>query len=159
MGSGDKSGRRGFISRIGVAAGAIAVAAPQRAIAQHTGRALGVVPEQSIGRWKIATIYGVHFGAVPVVLEDASGERFQVDVLRRDPDPARPDGVGNTDVLSVYVANRGDGDTATHEEQGLAAMALADALAVGDVTVPEGLLTFSERLVQHPGEAYSVPLV
>jgi hypothetical protein len=159
----DRSGRRSFISRVGVAAGAVAALTPSTALARLGDRAqigaLGLVPQQNIGGWTIVAIHRVRFGAVPVVLEDARGERFQVDILRRDSRPDTPDGIGNTDTFSVYLSNRGDGGKATREEHGLGALALAKALGDGEVEVPDDLLTFAERRARHPGEAYSVPLV
>jgi hypothetical protein len=119
---------------------------------------LGLRTQQIIGQWIIVAIHPVRFGAIPVVLEDVRGERFQVDVLRRDSRPDAPEGIGNTDTLSIYLSNRGDGGKVTREEHGLGALALAKALGEGEVQVPDDLLTFAERRDRHPGEAYSVPV-
>jgi hypothetical protein len=165
MSNGDRSGRRSFLSRVGVAAGVVAVAAPERALAQTLTAAvpgaappLGLEPSQHIGRWTIVEVHPVRFGAVPVILEDGDGERFQVDVLRRGPNPDAAEGVGRTDMLSVFLSNRGDGETATREEHGLGALALAAALDRRGAEMPDGLLTFEERATRHPRAAYSVPL-
>jgi hypothetical protein len=166
MSNKERSGRRGFLSKVGVAAGAVAIAAPQRALADITGvtsernepSALGLEVSQRVGQWTIVAVHGARFGAIPVIMQAAAGGRFQLDVLRRDADPTRPDGVGNTGSLSIYLANSGDGDTPTHEEHGLGAMALADALAVSNAALPSELLTFAERNERHPRAAYSVPL-
>ncbi len=165
MSKDDRSGRRSFLSRVGVAAGAVAALAPRTALAERVGSLasesrgpLGLAVSQRVGRWTIVAIHPVRFGAIPVVLEGADGERFQLDVLRRDTRPDVPDGIGHTDTLSVYLSNRGNGGKVTHEEHGLGALALAKAIDDGQVTVPNDLLTFAQRHERHPGEAYSVPL-
>jgi hypothetical protein len=168
MSNGDRSGRRSFLSRVGVAAGAIAVVVPERALARETlGQLTGASetmapfalrPAERIGRWTVVEVHPVRFGAVPVILADGDGEQFQIDVLRRDGHPDAPVGVGQTDTLSVYLSNRGDGDTATREEHGLGALALAAALDRREAQIPDGLLTFAERAAMHPRAAYSVPL-
>jgi len=111
-----------------------------------------------IGRWTVKRVYGVHLGAIPVVLQPDAGEAFQVDLLRRDADG--PAGVGNTPSLSLYVANRGDGAAPTTEENGLGAMTLANALAEREragAQVPS-LMTMRERLASYPDGIYSVPV-
>jgi hypothetical protein len=97
----------------------------------------------SLGRWTVVAVHPIHHGAVPVVLATADGRRYQVDVLARD--PAGPQGVANTEQLSLFVANHGDGRTSTDEEQGLGAMALAVVL-------------LQERSTRHPQGAFGVPL-
>lgn len=104
---------------------------------------------------QVVTVHAVTFGALPVVLEAPGGERFQVDVLARD--PAGPQGVGNTEHYSVYVSNRGDGETSTNEAQGLGAMALARVLEGEAHQIPP-LQTLRSREAKHAGEAFGVPL-
>ena len=111
-----------------------------------------------VGRWTVVRVYGVHLGAIPVILQPDDGEAFQVDVLRRDADG--PAGVGNTPSLSLYLANRGDGSSPTTEEHGLGAMTLAHALAEREragADVPS-LMTLRERLASYPDGIYSVPV-
>ena len=111
-----------------------------------------------LGRWTVVAVHPVHFGAVPVVLATEDGQRYQVDVLARD--PGGPEGVANTQQLSLFVANHGDGRTATDEEQGLGAMALAEHLRAREVagwSAPP-LLTLHQRATQHPEGAFGVPL-
>lgn len=101
----------------------------------------------------------MHLGAIPVVLATASGQRYQVDVLARD--PAGPPGVANTERLSLFIVNSRASDGAagrrtTDEEQGLGAMMLAQAL--GDATPPAGLLDHGERRRRHPRGAFALPL-
>lgn len=114
---------------------------------------------QTIDRWTIVRVHPVHLGAVPVVLATASGQRYQVDVLARD--PGDPRGVASTEHLSLFVvdtkaSSSSDGGRPTDEEQGLGAMVLAQALA--DQAPPTGLLTLHERQRRHPRGAFGVPL-
>lgn len=111
-----------------------------------------VLPDTDV---RVVTIHPVTYGALPVVLETQRGERFQVDVLARDPEG--PQGVGNTEHYSVYVSNRGDGGTSTDEAQGLGAMALARALEAESAALPE-LMTMRARASAHPGGSFGVPL-
>lgn len=116
--------------------------------------AVGVV----LGRWTVVAVHPVHMGAVPVVLSTEDGARYQVDLLARD--AGGPAGVANTQRLSLFVANHGDGRTATDEEQGLGAMALAEHLRAREAagwTAP-ALLTLHERATQYPEGAFGVPL-
>jgi len=115
-------------------------------------------PGSTVGRWTVAALHDVHLGGIPVVLSTADGERFQVDVVRRDCSPGAPAGVGNTASLSVFVLNDGDGSKATHEEHGLGAMALAEALnrrEAEGAAIPQ-LLTLAERQSRFPRGVYSV---
>ena len=104
---------------------------------------------------RVVSIHPVTCGALPVVLETKDGDRFQVDVLARDPEG--PQGVGNTEHYSVYVSNRGDGGTSTDETQGLSAMALARALEIEGAALPT-LMTLRARESAHPGGSFGVPL-
>jgi hypothetical protein len=100
----------------------------------------------------------VRFGAIPIVLATDDGRRYQVDVLARDDDG--PPGVANTEHFSLYVANQGDGEMPTDEEQGLGAIALARALAEHEARaqqLPE-LLTLRQRMAEHDGAAFGVAL-
>lgn len=118
-----------------------------------------LAPGQPLDRWTVVRVHPVHLGAVPVVLATESGQRYQVDVLARD--PAGPEGVASTNALSLYVvdvqaARESDGSRPTNEEQGLGAMMLAQALH-GEAP-PAGLLTLAERQRQHPRGSFGVPL-
>lgn len=111
-----------------------------------------IQPGTRIGRWTVRAVHGVRMGAIPVVLASEEGEEFQVDVLRRDNAPGAPAAVGQARTLSVFVVNGGSGSTATLEEQGLGAMALAEALARREdegAAVP-ALLTLRERTARFP---------
>jgi hypothetical protein len=116
----------------------------------------GVAPGVRIDRWKIVAVHPVRFGAIPIVLATEDGRRYQIDVLARD--DAGPQGVASTDRLSLYIANQGDGEMPTDEEQGLGAIALARALAEHErraQALPE-LLTLRQRIARHEGEAFGV---
>ena len=63
-----------------------------------------------VGKWSIEQVHPVRFGAIAVVMRTPEGDAFQVDVLRRDRSVA---GVAETEQLSVFVANRGDGSKVT----------------------------------------------
>lgn len=104
---------------------------------------------------RVIAVYPVTLGALPVVLETHAGTRYQVDVLARD--PSGPQGVGNTEHFSVYVANRGDGGTSTDETEGLGAMALARVLEANDNDLPK-LMTLRDRESEHPKGTFGVPL-
>jgi hypothetical protein len=112
----------------------------------------------TIDRWRVVAVHPVRFGAIPVVLRTHQGRRYQVDIMARD--PAGPPGVANTHRFSLYVANQGDGGSPTDEEEGLGAIALANALAEHEAraaTLPE-LMTLAQRNAQHDGRAFGVPL-
>ncbi len=104
---------------------------------------------------RVVAVYPVTLGALPVVLETQAGGRYQVDVLARDANG--PQGVGNTEHFSVYVANSGDGGTSTDETQGLGAMALARVLESSQHELPK-LMTLRDRATQHPEGTFGVPL-
>lgn len=118
-----------------------------------------LAPGRALDRWTVVRVHPLHLGAVPVVLQTASGKRYQVDVLARD--PAGPEGVASTDALSLYVVDvqadrQTDGSRPTDEEQGLGAMVLAQALRAE--APPDGLLTLAQRQRQHPRGTFAVPL-
>ncbi len=117
----------------------------------------GLAPGQAVDRWTVIAVHAVHLGAVPIIVANADGSRFQVDVLARD--LAGPSGVARTERFDLFIANHGDGATATEEEQGLGAMALAEVVRAHEAKadVPP-LLTIGQRASQHPQGAYGVPL-
>ncbi len=114
-----------------------------------------------VDRWSIVAIHAPRMGAVAFVLETSDQDRFQVDVLRRDRRPRAPAGLHQTNSLSLFLANRGDGRKATDEEQGLGAMALGQLLSAMETeghVGTDGLLTHRGRRESHPIGAFSVPL-
>lgn len=103
----------------------------------------------------VAAVHAVMLGAVAVVMRRPDGSTFQLDVLAR----AERDGsIAQSSRCSVFAVNGGTGRSATAEPDGLAAMALADAL-----TTAEGaglsalpLMTHAERARRHPMGSYRV---
>lgn len=151
---------------VGLGVAAVGVAVVGQAALVNTDEvgaepgALGpVVAGASIDRWNVVAVHPVRFGAVAVVLATTDGRRYQVDVLARDPEG--PQGVANTERLSLYVSNRGDGSAPTDEEQGLGALALANTLqgyeAQTGAELPQ-LMTLDQRNAKHPGGSFGVPL-
>ncbi len=167
--------RRGFLTFAGVGAGIVAAGAvgsrvakgapsepppppahpgpPDDAVAALFG---DLVAGGALGDCRIERVYGLHQGAIPVVMTCSAGTRFQLDILRRD--PSGPAGVGNTDTLSVYVANQGDGHSPTRESQGVAAMELAAFLAERGASPPPGLFTLDQRRARFDHARFAVAL-
>ncbi len=166
--------RRGFLAATGIGAGVVAAGAlgarlaasssppsspaapgPDEAVRKLFGE---LTAGGALGDCRVERVYGVYLGAIPVVMTCSRGTRFQVDVLRRE--SGGPLGVGNTDNLSLFVSNQGDGDTRTDEQQGLAAMTLAAALEerLKAGAEPPRLMTLDERLRAHPEASFAVPL-
>lgn len=100
--------------------------------------------------WEVVTIEPLVMGAVKVQLRGESGAAFGVEVLARDSSPLALAPPGRTERFAVYVNNGGDGRSATAEEQGLAAMALAQIVARNEEHVAtDGFMTQGERLAGH----------
>jgi hypothetical protein len=118
-----------------------------------TPRANGTHPFKvgsKIARWTIKSVRPVQQGALSVLVVDAEGHEFTLDVLARDLNPLAPRAPAEADGVAIYVRNGGNGWLPTVEEQGLAAMTLATYLsAKGHGSIP-GLLTMSERLATIP---------
>jgi hypothetical protein len=103
------------------------------------------------GRWRVVSVLPVKLGAVPVVLESRHGERFQVDVLRRDRSARARRGLSETRGYSLFLVNRGQGDTPTQEDHGLAVLWLAALLRPREHTQASVvLLTQRERTQRFP---------
>ncbi len=143
-------GRRELFGAVGVAAvgasssrralgAAVKVAGPDVLL-----RRAGVAPSAVFGSCKVIDIGHDAQGAVSVGLQGSDGRRFVLEVLGND--PLTP-GVASAGRLAVYVNNHGTGDTATDEEHGLAAMALAAHLTRREAAGAElpVLPTLSER--------------
>jgi hypothetical protein len=103
-----------------------------------------------LDRWTIARVEPLHRGAVTLTLAGADGRAFRLEILARDASPLAPRPPAVTERFAVHVCNGGDGWLPTVEEQGLAAMALARAIAVNEQAVEvTGFLTHAERLTHH----------
>ncbi len=111
-----------------------------------------MLPEgQRFGRWRVVSVLPIKLGAVPVVLESRRGERFQVDVLRRDRSTRARRGLAETREYSLFLLNRGQGDTPTQEDHGLAVLWLAALLRPRERTAGTvALLTQRERTQRFP---------
>jgi hypothetical protein len=102
---------------------------------------------RDLGPYRVDYVGAIERGGIPVILA-IGAHRFRVDVLRVDPsDPTT--GIGVAGSAAVYLRNGGDGTTATDEQQGLGAMALAHEILrrereEGRVPSP-ALLTRGER--------------
>lgn len=109
-------------------------------------------PGTRVGNCEIVSLHAPVAGAIPVMLATGAGRRFQLDVLRRDPDEGSSRSVSVSRSLAVYVCNGGDGSHATDEEQGLAAMALAALLERRERSgaARPALLTMRERAERFP---------
>ncbi|MFO0589733.1 MAG: hypothetical protein U0441_19495 [Polyangiaceae bacterium] len=100
--------------------------------------------------WQVVRIEALDMGAVRVQLKGESGVAFAVEVLARDRSglAARPP--AQTEKFALHVSNGGDGRMPTAEEQGLAAMALAQIVARNEDGVSDaGFLTHGERIEAH----------
>jgi|KBSMisStandDraft_5_1062788.scaffolds.fasta_scaffold183918_2 hypothetical protein len=110
-----------------------------------------LVDGSTLDRWMIVHVFDVREGLIPVEMATiADGGHFKVALLRRD--PAGPRGVADTQQLSLFISNKGDGGTTTPEEQGQGIMALAGALTMREEggAKPPALSTMAERRVAFP---------
>ena len=107
-------------------------------------------PGARLARWTIVAIEPLRAGAVTVVARGEDGHDFRLEVMARDAAPLAPKPPAETDRLAVYVRNGGDGWLPTVEEQGLAAMTLAQILRRNEASCSvSGLLTHAERIDKH----------
>jgi len=89
-------------------------------------------------------------GAVSVQLSGDDGELFYVDICARDRGHNAPVAPASTDLCDLFVANEGSGHDPTIENQGLAAMALAEVVRSNERDVDmNGMLTLTARLENH----------
>jgi hypothetical protein len=112
-----------------------------------------IAPLQSgsrLARWTVVEAKPVDLGAVVVTLRGDDGHDFRVEILARDTSPLAARPPAQTDRFALHVCNGGDGWLPTVEEQGLAAMTLAQIVASNERTVAvDGLLTHAERIARH----------
>ncbi|AKT36180.1 hypothetical protein [Chondromyces crocatus] len=102
------------------------------------------------GRWTVVRMEPLRRGAITVTVAGADGRPFCLEVLARSHAPRTPHPPGFTERFAIYVCNGGDGWLPTCEEQGLAAMALAQVLGANEGEAElEGFLTYVERLELH----------
>ncbi len=124
-------GRRKFLGTVGATAAVLAAARTLEGSggAGTTTEPLavaGVLPRARFGACEVVSLESMKDGAVSVRFADSAGRPFEVELLGYD---SRTPGVARAGSLGVYLNNKGRGSTATIEEHGLAAMALARHLA------------------------------
>ncbi|MEM6962059.1 MAG: hypothetical protein AAF550_10005 [Myxococcota bacterium] len=116
--------------------------------------------------WFVERVHPLHYGAVPIVLVHRSGARAQVDALRfrtdRMGEPSSGiQGIAQTKMFRLFLANGGNGAQPTRESSGLAVMFLAEVLkriesrAPGCVDVTS-LLSFEERQIRFPRAKFRI---
>jgi len=91
-----------------------------------------------LGPWRVLRVLPLDAGAVSVVLVDAEERSFQLDICARDPDPSAVHGPAHTEQFEIFLANEGDGSTSTHEDHGLAAMAVAEIVRANESQLSSG---------------------
>ncbi|MCA9720086.1 MAG: hypothetical protein H6713_32535 [Myxococcales bacterium] len=125
---------------------------------REPGTLFGLPEGTSIGSWRVEEVHAIQGGAIPVIMSTRSGERFQVDVVRRDAAAGAPLGVANTRHFSVFVANKGDGSVATDESHGCGAIMLGRYLEAreAEIDVPDGLMTLAARNRAYPDGTFLV---
>lgn len=129
---------------------AAAAASSPRAIALAEALVAPLRPGAPLGRWIVRRVAPMDLGAVTVTLAGADGHEFHVEILARDPSPLAPRPPAATARFAVHVRNGGDGWLPTCEEQGLAAMTLAQVLAANEHAIDAAdFLTHAERLARH----------
>lgn len=103
-------------------------------------------PGKSLGRWRVEALLEPSGGAASVLLSDAEGRSFQLDICARDRSPLASRGPAQTEHFELFVANQGDGATGTREDHGLCAMALAEVIRGNEALVDRsGFSTLAER--------------
>ncbi len=106
-----------------------------------------LAPGSRLDLWTVERVIATENGAASVIVSDASKQTFQLDICARDDSPGAAAAPGRSEYFEVFVANRGDGTTATVEDHGLVAMALADVIRSNEQHVDlSEYLTLAERL-------------
>jgi hypothetical protein len=106
-----------------------------------------LAPGGLLGPWQVERLVELHSGAASVVLKDAAGVAFQLDICARDDAKGALVPPGRSERFDVYLANGGTGEKASFEHHGLAAMAIADVLRQNEAVLANpGYRTLRERL-------------
>ncbi|MEM6956916.1 MAG: hypothetical protein AAF645_14575 [Myxococcota bacterium] len=142
--------RRGFFRGAVLGAAAASASGSARADASSTG-VRSVVGTTFAGATCLSAER--HLGAVALILEDEAGHRFQIDVLAAE--EGGPESVATAGSLALFLANRGDGSTPSHEGHGAALLALAEWCDEAGLSA-EGLLTWRARQRAHPRGAFLI---
>jgi hypothetical protein len=98
-----------------------------------------------LGAWRVVGIVGARAGAVTIGLESDATKRFFLDVCLRDDNGPTPP--ARTTRCDIFVANEGNGAVPTVEDQGLAALAVAELVRANENGCDlSGLMTQRARL-------------
>jgi len=113
-------------------------------------------PGSTLGRWTVVRIGSRQHGAIEVELKASRESPFVLEIMALDRSPGATTPPGRTEHIAVYVRNQGTGANHTEENQGLAAMALAQVIATNEsAQSADGLLTLAERLEKHADVLYA----
>jgi hypothetical protein len=108
-------------------------------------------PDSVLGRWHLRKIGSIVGGSASLVLSDARGVSFQLDIYARDTEVGAPRPPGRSEKFDVFLANGGTGKLSSREDHGLAAMAVADVLRQNEALLDcSGFVTLRTRLSQSP---------
>lgn len=137
----------------GVLAGAMIIGAKPSSDASESAAPEALLAPLAVGsrfaRWTVTAIHPIEDGALCVAVRAQDGHEFALEVLARDTSALAPRPPASVGDLAIYVCNSGDGGMPTAEEQGLAAMTLAQILeANGKGAKVDGLLTHAERVAR-----------
>lgn len=99
---------------------------PESSVADGRRLIEPLVTGSTLSHWRVQSVRGLEAGAVSVVLVDRHEQPFQLDICARDDALGALRGPARTERFEIFLANEGDGATGTHEDHGLAAMALAE---------------------------------
>lgn len=103
-----------------------------------------------LARWTIVAVQPLLHGALTVVVQGEGEHTFAIEVLARDSGPLAIKPPAETEHFAVHVRNGGDGWQPTVEDQGLAAMTLAQIILRNEGRVGvSGFLTHAERYARH----------
>lgn len=135
---------------LGLAVSGAVAAAPSPADAAEPGRASILRPGFSFGPWTIATVHPLERGAIRVEVRSENDAAFELEIMAHDPSARAVRPPATAGALAIFVRNGGDGDAATAEDHGRAAMTLGQLLERNDQAGPiDGLLTHEARTARH----------
>jgi hypothetical protein len=109
----------------------------------------GLAAGSELGPWVVEQVRPLARGGRVLLLRAGTEDRFEVEVLLRDPSGPTPP--AESDHFAVFIRNSGNGSTDTVEDHGLAAMQLASYLRAHEAGIDreslleEGWLTMRER--------------
>lgn len=103
-----------------------------------------------LARWTLVAVQPLQRGALTVIVRGEAEHTFAIEILARDHGPLGIKPPAETKHFAVHVRNGGDGWQPTVEDQGLAAMTLAQIVARNEDKVDgAGFLTHAERYARH----------